>query len=244
MLHSATKGIAGHNDATLGVVAGERRAARRHLELLVLHGACASPYDATNGLRGIRTLAVRIARQSETALRLAEQLERHPAVAAVRYPGLASHPQHDLAKRQMAFGGSILAVDLAGGLEAGRRLRRGRAAGPDGVVARRPRDARQQPGQLDPRRAHRRTSWRRPASARDWCGSRSGSSTPTTCSPTSSRRSATERQGVSASSVVAAFDLAGTRIAISLSLPSSRKMAKRASPPVVRVSTDRAGSGR
>ena len=65
---------------------------------------------------------MRIARQSDTALRLAEELERHPAVARVRYPGLPSHPQHDLAKRQMAFGGSILAVDLAGGLEAGRRF--------------------------------------------------------------------------------------------------------------------------
>jgi cystathionine beta-lyase/cystathionine gamma-synthase len=122
VLHSATKGISGHNDATLGVVAGERDLVDAIWAYSVLHGACASPFDATNGLRGIRTLPVRIARQSETAQRLAEHLEGHPAVARALYPGLASHPQHDLAKRQMTMGGSIIAIDLAGGLEAGRRL--------------------------------------------------------------------------------------------------------------------------
>ena len=83
-----------------------------------------------NGLRGIRTLPVRVERQSATALRLAEWLEAHPAVAGVRYPHLPSHPQHDLAKRQMAYGGGILAVDLR--RRAGRRegLRRSRCAWP------------------------------------------------------------------------------------------------------------------
>jgi cystathionine beta-lyase/cystathionine gamma-synthase len=122
VFHSATKGISGHNDATIGVVAGSADLLDAIWSYSVLHGACASPFDATNGLRGIRTLPVRVARQSDTALRLAEELEKHPGVAAVRYPGLASHPQHDLAKRQMTYGGSIIAVDLAGGLEAGRRL--------------------------------------------------------------------------------------------------------------------------
>lgn len=122
VLHSATKGISGHNDATLGVVGGERDLLDAIWAYAVLHGATASPFDAMNGLRGIRTLPVRIARQSDTAQQLAEWLEQHPAVAAVRYPGLASHPQRDLAKRQMAMGGGILAVDLAGGLEAGRRF--------------------------------------------------------------------------------------------------------------------------
>jgi cystathionine beta-lyase/cystathionine gamma-synthase len=104
------------------VVAGERDLVDAVWSYSVLHGACASPFDATNGLRGIRTLPVRIAHQSATALRLAEHLEGHPAVARTLYPGLTSHPQHDLAKRQMTMGGSIIAVDLAGGLEAGRRL--------------------------------------------------------------------------------------------------------------------------
>jgi cystathionine beta-lyase/cystathionine gamma-synthase len=122
VLHSATKGISGHNDATLGVVAGERELIDAIWSYGVLHGACASPFDATNGLRGIRTLPVRIAYQSTTAQRLAEHLETHPAVACTRYPGLASHPQHDLAKRQMTMGGSIMAIDLAGGLDAGRQF--------------------------------------------------------------------------------------------------------------------------
>ena len=120
VLHSATKGIAGHNDATLGVITGAADVLEAVWAYSVLHGACASPFDAMNGLRGIRTLPVRIERQSATALRLAEWLEAHPAVASVRYPHLPSHPQHDLAKRQMAYGGGMLAVDLAGGRPAGK----------------------------------------------------------------------------------------------------------------------------
>ena len=120
VIHSATKGIAGHNDATLGVVTGAADVLEAVWTYSVLHGACASPFDAMNGLRGVRTLPVRIERQSATALRLAEWLEAHPAVACVRYPHLPSHPQHDLAKRQMAYGGSVLAVDLAGGRPAGK----------------------------------------------------------------------------------------------------------------------------
>jgi cystathionine beta-lyase/cystathionine gamma-synthase len=120
VLHSATKGIAGHNDATLGVITGATDVLEAVWAYSVLHGACASPFDAMNGLRGIRTLPVRIERQSATALRLAEWLEAHPAVASVRYPHLPSHPQHDLAKRQMAYGGGMLAVDLAGGRPAGK----------------------------------------------------------------------------------------------------------------------------
>ena len=122
VLHSATKGIAGHNDATLGVVAGERELLEAIWTYGVLHGATASPFDALNALRGIRTMAVRTAHQAATAQRLAEWLEQHPAVAAVHYPGLASHPQHDLAKRQMRQFGTVLAFDLAGGQEAVRRL--------------------------------------------------------------------------------------------------------------------------
>lgn len=122
VLHSATKGIAGHNDATLGVIAGSADLLDSIWSYSVLHGACASPFDAMNGLRGIRTLGVRIARQSDTALRLASWLEDHPAVNYVRYPGLDSHPQREVAKRQMELGGGLLAVDLAGGIDAGRRF--------------------------------------------------------------------------------------------------------------------------
>lgn len=117
-LHSATKGIAGHNDATLGVIAGEADLLNEIWAYSVLHGATPSPFDALNGLRGIRTLAVRTNHQATSALYLAERLEGHPALAAVHYPGLSAHPQHELAKRQMANGGTLLAIDLAGGTEA------------------------------------------------------------------------------------------------------------------------------
>ncbi len=122
VLHSATKGIAGHNDATLGVVAGERELIDAIWGYAVLHGAMASPYDALNGLRGVRTMAVRTAHQVATAQRLADWLEQHPSVAAVHYPGLASHPQHDLAKRQMRQFGTVLAFELADGTAGARRL--------------------------------------------------------------------------------------------------------------------------
>ena len=88
----------------------------------VLHGATASPFDALNGLRGLRSLGVRLRHQSETALRLAEWLSAHPAVNKVNYPGLPSHPQHDLAKRQMQQFGSLFSVDIKGGVQAARRL--------------------------------------------------------------------------------------------------------------------------
>lgn len=121
-LHSATKGIAGHNDATLGVVSGERELLDEIWAYSVLHGATPSPFDALNALRGMRTLAVRTTHQSASALRLAQELQSHPAVAAVHYPGLASHPQHELATRQMCGFGTVFAIDLAGGAPAVERL--------------------------------------------------------------------------------------------------------------------------
>jgi cystathionine beta-lyase/cystathionine gamma-synthase len=122
VVHAATKGMAGHNDAMLGVVAGGRDLIDAIWGHHLIHGAVASPFDAWNGLRGIRTLTIRARQQSETAHRLAEFLEGHPAVARVRYPGLDSHPQRDLAKRQMTTGGTVLTFELDGGLEAGRRF--------------------------------------------------------------------------------------------------------------------------
>lgn len=120
VVHSATKGLAGHNDATLGVVSGERDVVWHVWGYHTIHGAVASPFDAMNGLRGIRTLGVRTRHQSESAQRIAEFLEGHPQVERVNYPGLDSHPQRDLAKRQMRLGGGNLSFDVAGGLEGGR----------------------------------------------------------------------------------------------------------------------------
>jgi cystathionine beta-lyase/cystathionine gamma-synthase len=122
VMHSATKGIAGHNDATLGVIAAEKELVNTIWAYSVLHGATASPFDALNGLRGVRTLGARLRQQSETAQQLAEWLSAHPAVKRVNYPGLASHPQHELAKRQMRWSGSVFSVELCGGTAEARAL--------------------------------------------------------------------------------------------------------------------------
>jgi cystathionine beta-lyase/cystathionine gamma-synthase len=114
VLHSATKGISGHNDALVGVIAGEKDLIDSVWAYSVMHGASASPHDALNALRGIRTLAVRTARQHQTALTLAHALEKHPKVVSVSHPFLESHPQHALAKEQMRMGGTLLAVELNG----------------------------------------------------------------------------------------------------------------------------------
>ena len=117
VLHAATKGIAGHNDALLGVVAGTAELIEPIWAWQSAMGAQASPFDAWNALRGIRTLGVRSRQQAETALALAAFLDGHDAVASVSYPHLPSHPQHELAKRQLANGGTVVAFEVAGGRE-------------------------------------------------------------------------------------------------------------------------------
>jgi cystathionine beta-lyase/cystathionine gamma-synthase len=122
VMHSATKGIAGHNDATIGVVAGEKDLIDAIWTYAVLHGATASPYDAVNGLRGIRTLGVRLAHQCNSALELATRLTTHKAISAVHYPGLSTHPQHALAAKQMRQFGSLLSFEVVGGKDAARQV--------------------------------------------------------------------------------------------------------------------------
>ena len=121
-LHSATKGIAGHNDATLGVISGEKELLDAIWAYSVLHGATPSPFDALNALRGVRTLSVRTTFQADSATLLAESLADHPAVSLVHHPSLANHPQADLAKRQMRHNGTVLSIVLAGGLPAAERF--------------------------------------------------------------------------------------------------------------------------
>jgi len=122
VMHSATKGIAGHNDAMLGVLAGEKDLIDAIWSYSVLHGATASATDALNGLRGIRTLGVRFARQCDTALKVARELESNPGVRRVNYPGLESHPQHALAKSQMRGFGTVLSFEIMGGVDKARAL--------------------------------------------------------------------------------------------------------------------------
>lgn len=122
VVHSATKGIGGHNDALIGVVAGEKDLVDAVWGYSVMHGAVASPHDAQNALRGVRTLAIRTERQHESALHVARVLQDHPSVIDVRHPFLETHPQHDLARRQMRMGGTLLAVEISGGTDACRTL--------------------------------------------------------------------------------------------------------------------------
>jgi len=121
VVHSTTKYLNGHSDIVSGcAVVGENREIAE--KLAFLHnavGAVASPFDAYLALRGVKTLAIRMQRHCDSALKIARWLEGRPGVAQVIYPGLESHPQHDLAKRQMTggFGGIITAVldrDLEG----------------------------------------------------------------------------------------------------------------------------------
>ncbi|MEM8618428.1 MAG: PLP-dependent aspartate aminotransferase family protein [Actinomycetota bacterium] len=112
VVHSATKGIAGHNDATLGVIAGEGDLLDEIWAYAVLHGATPSPFDALNALRGLRTLGIRTRHQADAARSLAVALGDHPAVRTVCYPGLSDHPQHGLAVKQMASFGTMLAFEL------------------------------------------------------------------------------------------------------------------------------------
>ena len=191
VIHSATKAIAGHNDATLGVVAGSDELCSGSGASPCSRGRTPSPFDAMNGLRGLRTLGVRLRQQTETAQRLAEVLDAHPAAEAVRYPGLDSHPQHDLAKRQMRPDRRPAHLRPGRRARGGRPLRRVDPGGSAGHLARRARDAGHPPGLDHPREPLARASSRPTASARERCACRSASSTPTTWWPTSCRRSTT-----------------------------------------------------
>ncbi len=116
VLHSTTKYLGGHSDIIGGaLVLKERRAAERYAWLQNAVGAIPSPFDAYLVLRGLRTLGVRMRAHEEGARAVAAALERHPKVRRVHYPGLASQPQHALARRQMDGYGGIVSVELRGG---------------------------------------------------------------------------------------------------------------------------------
>jgi methionine-gamma-lyase len=113
VVHSATKYLGGHHDLTAGVVVGSTERIEALWSTQIVLGSTLSPMDAFLLLRGLRTLAVRIERINASALAVARALERHPAVASVSYPGLASHPQHALAVRQMRGFGGVMGIRLA-----------------------------------------------------------------------------------------------------------------------------------
>jgi cystathionine gamma-lyase len=124
VVHSTTKYLNGHSDAVGGaaVVRAGSDLAERIAYLQNAVGGVPGPFDSFLTLRGIKTLALRMERHCANALAVAEFLEKHPQVEHVRYPGLASHPQHALARRQMSAGyGGIVTAVVRGGLEAARR---------------------------------------------------------------------------------------------------------------------------
>jgi methionine-gamma-lyase len=122
VLHSATKYLAGHSDVIAGAAAGRKTLIEEIRHMIIYLGGSMDPEAAFLLIRGMKTLEVRVWRQCATALTLAKYLEKHPKVARVHYPGLASHPDHRLAKRQMRGFGAMLAFDLKGGLTAARRF--------------------------------------------------------------------------------------------------------------------------
>jgi O-succinylhomoserine sulfhydrylase len=123
VVYSATKHIDGQGRTLGGVILGTRDFIRRTVEPYMKHtGGSMSPFTAWVMLKGLETIDLRVRAQTETALSIAEALQGDARLARVIYPGHASHPQHDLVKRQMGLGGTVLALDLKGGQEAAFRF--------------------------------------------------------------------------------------------------------------------------
>ena len=122
VVHSATKYLGGHHDLMAGAVLARRALIDQLWNTQVCLGATLSPMDAWLLLRGIRTLALRVRQHNASALTLASWLEQQPKVECVFYPGLPSHPQHALAKRQMSGFGGVMNIAIAGGYDAASRF--------------------------------------------------------------------------------------------------------------------------
>ncbi len=124
VVHSATKYLSGHGDITAGIAVSNQALAQRiRLQgLKDLTGAVMSPQDASLLMRGLKTLALRMDRHCSNAQAVAEALQAHPAVQWVTYPGLRSFPQYALAARQMKQSGGMIAFELKGGIDTGRRF--------------------------------------------------------------------------------------------------------------------------
>jgi len=123
VVHSATKYIGGHHDLTAGVVCCSQEDMERLRATVIETGGTMAPLEAWLAIRGLATLDLRMERHSASALKVAQALERHPKVERVRYPGLPSHPQHEVARRELPRGyGGMLAFEVRGGVEAGRRF--------------------------------------------------------------------------------------------------------------------------
>ncbi|HET9399672.1 MAG TPA: aminotransferase class I/II-fold pyridoxal phosphate-dependent enzyme [Candidatus Acidoferrales bacterium] len=122
-LHSATKYLAGHSDLIGGAVVGRADLVAKARQMVIYLGGSMDPEGAFLLIRGMKSLGVRVRQQCENAMAVAKFLEKHPKIARVHYPGLASHPDHALCARQMHGGfGGMLAFDMKGGIAAARRV--------------------------------------------------------------------------------------------------------------------------
>jgi len=124
VIHSGTKFLNGHGDVVCGFVAGYKEFLTqvRLFGVKDMTGSVMSPFDAYLVIRGMKTLEVRMERHCANAMKVAEFLESHPAVEKVYYPGLKSFPQYDLAKKQMALPGAVIAFEIKGGVEEGKKM--------------------------------------------------------------------------------------------------------------------------
>ncbi len=118
VLHSATKFLSGHADVLGGALCGDSQLVEKVFHYREITGATLDVMSAYLLIRGMKTLALRVRQQNESALRIAEWLQRQPSVSVVNYPGLESHQQHDIARRQMSGFGGVLSFGLDGGFEA------------------------------------------------------------------------------------------------------------------------------
>lgn len=123
VLHSMTKFINGHADIVGGMVVAKSKELYKKLRSMMISLGCnLDPHQAYLVIRGLKTLAIRIDRAQQNAQKIAEYLEKHPKVEWVRYPGLPSHPQYELAKKQMDGPGALISFGLKGGFEAGKTM--------------------------------------------------------------------------------------------------------------------------
>src|SRR5690606_37192573 len=122
IVHSGTKWLDGQGRVLAGVVAGSKQLVEQIYQFCRSMGPSLSPFNAWILSKSLETLDVRMERHAGNALYLAQQLEHHPQIAQLRYPFLASHPQHAIARKQMENGGGIVCFELKGGLLAGQRF--------------------------------------------------------------------------------------------------------------------------
>ncbi len=122
VIHSATKYLGGHNDLLAGAVLGREPIVSAIRDVRGVMGGIADPHNAYLLLRGLKTFSIRMEKQNRSAMAIAAFLEKHPKVERVYYPGLESHPHHEIAVRQMTGFGGVVSFEVKGGLDAGSRL--------------------------------------------------------------------------------------------------------------------------